>query len=149
MSFVIDISHEIDASPEVVWDVITDLKRYHEWNPFVVDCKSSLQPGDPIDMQVQLMGRPQRQVEFILENVEGKYLAYRMKPLPLGALSSRRSHTVEALPGGRCRYESHFELNGWMMPLVRGLLKSRLEKGFTGMSQGIVERSAQLARQAA
>ncbi len=145
MSFTIEHVLEVDAPPATVWQVITDLASYGEWNPFVRSCESSLQPGDPIKMKVKLLGPPQPQEEVILEHVEGKTLAYRMKPFPLGALSSRRSHEIEDLGNGRTRYRSHFQLQGWMMPLVRGLLGGRMQAGFTGMSEGIKSRAEQLA----
>jgi hypothetical protein len=144
MPWIIDKKLDIDAPPEVVWDVITDLKRYPEWNPFVVECHSTLKPGEPIDMQVKIMARPQRQVEWMLENEPGRKLAYRMKPAPMGALSSYRAHEIEAAGANRTRYRSFFRLQGWLMPVVRGLMGSKLETGFEGMSQGIKRQSEML-----
>ena len=151
MSFVIDKTLEIDAPAEVVWNVITDLPRYREWNPFVVDAKSTLKPGDPIDMQVKLRDKPQFQSEVITEFNPGKGFAYRMKPMPLGALRSLRSHAVEPLGPGRSRYVSHFEIDGWLQFLVLALFREALQRGFEGMSQGIKARAEQLhtARRAA
>ena len=143
MPFVIEKSLQIAAPPEVVWEVITDLARYGEWNPFVVACQSTLKPGDPIDLQVKLMAKPQRQVEWMLENEPQRKLAYRMKPVPAGALSSYRSHELEPAAGGT-RYRSYFRLQGWLMPLVRGLLGSKLEAGFAGMTDGIHRRAEAL-----
>ncbi|MDE0855092.1 MAG: SRPBCC domain-containing protein [Nevskia sp.] len=145
MAFVIDATLEIDAPAELVWSVITDFPRYADWNPFLRDCSTTLKPGDPIDLQVQLFGatpRPQR--EWMLTHTPGREFSYRMKPAPLGALRSRRSHTVSALGPGRCRYESHFELAGWLQPLVRGLLGGKLEQGFAGMTAGIKSRAETL-----
>ncbi len=44
----------------------------------------------------------------------------------------------------RTRYRSHFELQGWLMPLVRGLLGAKIESGLAGMTQGIRRRSETL-----
>ncbi len=139
--FVIDNEVEINASAAEVWKVITDFDRYPEWNPFVVAAQSSLKPGDPIDMKVKLLGPVQRQVEIILEVNEGKGFSYQMKPFPWGALSSRRSHEIIELDAQRCRYKSHFQLQGWMMPLVRGLMKGPLQRGFSGMTDAIRQRA--------
>ena len=136
---------DIDAPPAVVWEVLTDLPRYREWNPFVVECHSTLAPGDPIDLLVKLRATPQKQREWMIENVAGKGFAYRMKPVPLGALSSRRSHQLEDLGGGRTRYRSHMQLSGWLMPLVRMLLGKNLQQGFSQMSDAVRARSEQLA----
>lgn len=147
MAFVIDATLDIDAPAELVWSVITDFPRYAEWNPFLRDCRTTLKPGDPIDLQVQLLGptpRPQR--EWMLTHTPGREFSYSMKPAPLGALRSRRSHTVTALGPNRSRYESHFELAGWMQPLVRGLLGSKLQQGFAGMTAGIKSRAEALRR---
>ena len=144
MTFVIDRKLEIKAPAEVVWEVITDFAHYQDWNPFLLECSTSLKPGDPIDLKVKLMARPQKQREWVTEHVPGKRFAYSMKPMPAGALSSQRSHDVEVAGPALTRYRSYFHLVGWLMPVVRGLLGGRLEAGFEGMSQGIRVRAESL-----
>lgn len=144
MSFEIEKTLEIEAPPAVVWEVLTDFAKYPEWNPFVVECRSTLKPGEAMDMRVKLLGPPQRQVEWMNEHVPGRRFAYNMKPFPLGGLSSLRSHDVEAVGAERTRYRSYFELKGWMMPLVRGLFGSAIERGMRGMWEGVKARSEQL-----
>lgn len=148
MAFRIDKTLEINAPAEVVWQVITDLPRYGEWNPFVRECRSTLKPGDVIEMTVQLTAKPQKVVEVMNEFVPGRRFAYHMKPAPLGALHSLRAHNVEPAGPGTSRYRSEFMLDGWLMPLVRGLLGGAMARGFEGMSQGIKRRAEELwARQ--
>lgn len=141
--FVIDKTLEINAPSEVVWEVITDFASYKEWNPFILECESSLKPGDPIDLKVKLFAFPQPQREWVKEFVPGRRFAYNMKPVPGGALSSQRSHDLQPA-GPATRYQSYFHLDGWLMPVVRGLMRSRLEAGFEGMTQGIKRRAEQL-----
>ena len=148
MSFVLDESIEIDAPHELVWEVITDLQRYGEWNPFVVECRSTLKPGDPISMRVQIFdafAQPQREVIF--ENEEGKRICYGLSPKPLGAMASHRCHVIEALPESRTRYHSQFRLEGWLAPLTRALFGSRLERGFAAMTQAIGQRAELLCEE--
>ena len=148
MAFVIDATLDIDAPAELVWNVITDFSRYAEWNPFLRACATTLKPGDPIDLQVQLLGpKPRPQREWMRTHTPGREFSYNMKPAPLGALRSGRSHTVTPLGAGRSRYQSHFELAGWMQPLVRGLLGAKLEQGFAGMTDGIKKQAELLYRQ--
>lgn len=144
MSFVIDRVVDIDAPADVVWEVITDLPRYGEWNPFVLECQSSLKPGEPIVMKVQIGSSTQKADEVIQDCRPKTHLSYHMKPVPPGALSSYRSHDIEPLGETRSRYCSHFELKGWLMFLVRGLMGSKLEAGFAGMTDGIKSRAEQV-----
>jgi uncharacterized protein YndB with AHSA1/START domain len=144
MSFIIEKTLDINASAEQVWQVLTDFPRFPEWNPFVVRCQSTLKPGEAYDMHVKLMAKPQHQVEWIVEHVPGRKYAYGMKPFPLGALRSYRSHEVVPADAGRARYTSYWRLEGWMMPLVRALMGSRIETGMRGMWEGLQKRSEQL-----
>jgi hypothetical protein len=144
---VIDHALEVDAPHERVWEVVTDLGRYPEWNPFVVACVSTLEIGDPIWMRVRLIaGWAQPQREEILEHERGRRLCYGLPRSRIGALASRRSHEVHAEPAGRARYVSHFELAGWLAPLVALLLGNRLRAGFGAMSAAIAARAEALAR---
>ncbi|MFI1916687.1 SRPBCC family protein [Nocardia sp. NPDC020380] len=146
MAIVIDYSVEIEAPAELVWQVLTDVDNYGEWNPFVPECKTTLEPGSPIDMQVRLGGpKPRAQQEFIRTHTPGKEFSYAMKPMPLGLLRSERSHTVTPLGDGRARYDSHFQLEGPLSPVVGGLMGAALRKGFQGMTDGVKERSETLA----
>ncbi|HXK24608.1 MAG TPA: SRPBCC domain-containing protein [Myxococcota bacterium] len=136
---------EIAAPAERVWQVIVDLDRYPEWNPFVVACRSSLRVGEPIDMRVRVMpffAQPQR--ETILEHEPGRRLCYGLPRRGSGALVSRRCHEVESLGPERTRYVSCFELEGWMEPGVRTLLGRRLAQGFAAMSAAIGVRAEAL-----
>ncbi|MBB5916957.1 uncharacterized protein YndB with AHSA1/START domain [Nocardia transvalensis] len=144
MAFTIDDSVDIDAPAEVVWKVLTDFPAYGEWNPFVGECRTTLEPGDAIDMRVRLVGpRPMAQREWVRSHTPGTEFSYAMKPIPLGALHSLRSHTLTPLEGGRCRYTSHFEIAGWLQPLVTGLLGAALRRGFGGMTAAVKRRAEQ------
>jgi hypothetical protein len=147
MTLVIEHELAIDAPPERVWEVVTDLARYPVWNPFVVACTSTLAVGDPIAMRVRIFARfAQPQREWILAHEPGRLLAYGLPRTRLGALVSRRSHEVSAGTAARARYVSHFELGGWLAPLVSLLLGNRLRAGFTAMSAAIAVRAEALAR---
>jgi len=146
MAFVVDTTVYIDAPADVVWQVITDFPRYGEWNPFVAECASTLTPGDPIDMVVNLGGpKPKRQREFIRTHTPGREFSYTMKPVPLGALHSLRSHTISEVSPRRTRYESHFEIAGWLRPVVTTALGKQLSRGFEGMTAA-VQRQAETLR---
>jgi uncharacterized protein YndB with AHSA1/START domain len=136
---------EIDAPPEIVWRVIADLAAYGEWNPFVIACESSLDPGDPILMRVHVFASfAQAQRETVLEHEPGERLCYGLEGGALGALASRRCHRVTSAGPGRTRYESDFELSGWLAPFVRALVGSRLQRGFDAMAVALERRALAL-----
>ena len=147
MPFAIEQEILIDAPADQVWAVVSDLARYPEWNPFVVSCTSTLVPGDPIAMRVRIFaGFSQPQREQILEHEPGRWLCYGLPPSRLGALASRRWHEVAPVDPAHTRYVSHFELLGWLAPVVKWLLGARLRAAFGAMSAAIQARAEALAR---
>lgn len=144
-TLAIEESIEIDAPAEVVWHVVTDLDRYGEWNPFVVACRSTLEPGAPIVMRVRVLPWfAQPQTETIFEHVRGRRFSYGVAGGALAPIRSRRSHDVEALSPDRTRYTSRFALEGWAAPIVRTLLGGRLRHGFHAMTAAIGERASKI-----
>ena len=43
----------INAPASVVWDILTDMPKYGEWNPFCVECESTLEMGAPVKMKLK------------------------------------------------------------------------------------------------
>lgn len=148
MAFVLRETLEIEAPVALVWEVIADLPRYPEWNPFVVAARSSLEVGDPIFMRVRLFPffvQPQR--ETVLECLPQQRLCYGVAGIPLYALRSLRSHELRPDGPERTHYRSHFELDGWLAPLTRALLGRRLERGFGAATRALKERAEHLRRE--
>ncbi|MGW5452898.1 MULTISPECIES: SRPBCC domain-containing protein [Nocardia] len=141
MTLVIDETVEIDAPAAKVWQVLTDFAHYGEWNTFCYEASSTLVPGEPIDMMVNLGGNKRAQREWIRTHTPGVEFSYAMKPVPLGALHSLRSHTVVPLGEDRCRYESRFTLAGWLSPVVTLALGKHLRAGFDAMTAGVAARA--------
>jgi hypothetical protein len=46
----------INASPEKVWNVLTEFDKYPEWNPFMLEVKGSVIEGEKIRVQVKPVG---------------------------------------------------------------------------------------------
>lgn len=144
MAIQIDHEIKINAPASTVWEVITDTAVYGEWNPFVEECHCELRPGGAINMKVRLGSGLQKANEVIDQVHEGRGFSYRMKPPPLGALRSYRSHDIEPQDGNSCVYRSHFELDGWLSPIVALIMRSKLQDGFDGMSNAIKDRAEEL-----
>lgn len=146
MALVIDHVVDIDATPETVWRVLTDFDQYEQWNPLAVRCQTSLVPGEPIDMWVRLGPGPLRkQREWVRTNTPGREFSYQMKPIGLGLLRSLRTQSLTELEGNRTRYTAHFEVRGWLQPVVRLLLGRALRRGFDGVASGLKTRAEHLA----
>ena len=47
-----------EAPASVVWDVLTDLPNYNEWNPHCVRIESTLRLGDPVRMKLVNYANP-------------------------------------------------------------------------------------------
>lgn len=136
----------IAAPAPVVWQVITDLARYPEWNPFVRACRSDLAVGSPIDMRVAgLAPFELAQRERILAHEPGRRLCYGLDGAFAGGVSSERCHGVTALDAATARYESTFALRGSLAPLVRLLLGRRLARGFDAMTVALAKRAEAVA----
>lgn len=139
----IRLSRVIQAPKDVVWQVITDTDDYPAWNKFVVACESTFQVGDPIKMKVKMFPWIISQKETITANRHGEYIAYTYK-LPLGMLESLREHIIEPLDESTTKYESFLLLKGRLSPVVRLFTGRLLWRGFTVMTDGIVDRSAEV-----
>jgi len=148
MRFELHSELEIEAPVSRVWQVICDLPRYPEWNPFVVAARSTLEVGAPILMWVRVTpfaSQPQR--ERIVECVPERRLCWGIGGGRFSPLDSSRCHTLEEEPNDRTRYRSDFALSGPLVPFTRALLGRRLSWGFEASTEALKKRAERLERE--
>lgn len=127
----------IEAPAEVVWSVLVDFPRYHEWNDFCPAIETELVLGAQVEMQVDLGHGPQAQVEYMSRIEPNRAIAWAMKNEPGDPVHAERTQTIEPLGPGRCRYLSIDVFSG---PAVAPMLKAFgevIERGFNRAAQGL------------
>lgn len=138
--YEIHLIRDIDAPQALVWEVITDASSYGDWNTFITACESSFEVGTPIRMKVNFGTSERMQTEYITANEPMRLIEYGMKPIPV-LLSSRRQHRLAQIDDQTCRYESWFQLKGFVSPLVWAALGKNMQRGFEQMTDGIKSRA--------
>ena len=100
---------EIDAPASVVWEVLVDLPRYSEWNPFCPAIESTLEMGAPVRMRLNSYLEPGTMVdntEFICAIEPEKLLSWELPYMEIWPYPARRDQIIESLGDERCRYHS-------------------------------------------
>ncbi|WP_082430961.1 SRPBCC domain-containing protein [Novosphingobium sp. KN65.2] len=100
---------EIDAPARIVWDILTDLARYAEWNPFCVRAVSTLEMGAAVEMTLVNYAAPGSLVpncEYICAFEPERLLSWEMIHSDAWPYPARRDQIIEATGDNTCRYHS-------------------------------------------
>lgn len=100
---------EIDAPAMLVWNILVDMPRYGEWNPFCVWAQSTLEMGAPVHMRLVNYANPGTlapNCEFICGFEPGRLLSWEMPDSDAWPYPARRDQIIEPLGSDRCRYQS-------------------------------------------
>lgn len=112
---------QIAASPEVVWDVLTDFDRWPEWNPEVksMSYEGPLEPGSVFRWKAG----PGTIVSTLEEIDRPRYVRWRGRTMTIGAIHEWR---LDERSGGT-RVETAESFSGVLARLLRGSLQKQLD----------------------
>lgn len=105
----VSITVDIAAPARVVWDVLTDMARYNEWNPFCIRAVSTLEMGAPVDMTLVNYAAPGTLVpncEYICAFEPEQLISWEMRHSDAWPYPARRDQVIEATGPENCRYFS-------------------------------------------
>lgn len=144
MPETIESTVDIDAPVDHVWSILVDLARYREWNPFTPRVDASLVPGEPVVLHVAM--KPGRRLLVQREVCTANDPARRELGwgTTMGApfvLHANRVQRLTELPGGRTRYFTADTFAGLLVPIVMGLYRADIQRGFDGVARALKERA--------
>ena len=125
---------EIEAPIERVWEILVDVERYGDWNPFTTRVETNFEIGSPVDLYVTLGPLKLKQPETIVAVDRPHLLVWRTKVGARVLLSARREQRLEALGETRCRYLTTDAFKGLLTPLVVFLFGRLVRRGFNDMA---------------
>jgi hypothetical protein len=137
---------EIDAPPERVWEVVTDVAAYPEWNPFISRISGELREGARLEVRIEPPGGRTTTFKPTVRTVEpNRELRWLGRLLVPGIFDGEHSLRIEPLEGGRSRFIQSERFSGILVGLVKGTLK-KTAAGFEQMNAELKARVEQAAR---
>ncbi len=131
----------IDATPERVWQVLTDFAAYPQWNPFMTRASGTPTPGERLTIHMQPEGG--RAMTFrptVREAVPPHRLRWLGHLLLPGIFDGEHSFTIEPLDGGGVRLVQQEDFRGILVPLLATSLDRRTLPAFERMNQALKQR---------
>ncbi|MFK4089682.1 SRPBCC family protein [Kribbella sp. NPDC020789] len=133
---------EIDASPDRVWQVLTDREHYPAWNPFIVSSTGELVVGATITNVLRdTKGSETTFTPELLAVEPGRELRWIGRIGFGGVFDGEHAFRIEALPGGRAKLIQEEIFRGAAVPFTAGMLHDTIEPQFRAMNAAIATRA--------
>jgi hypothetical protein len=133
---------EINASPERVWDVLTDFGRFGEWNPFIKSVEGKPAAGSRLRIRIQPPGG--REMTFrpkILRCEPGQELRWLGRKLVRGVFEGQHTFKIEPIDAKHVRFIQRERFKGLLVPFVSRSLDSETKRGFNEMNRALKARA--------
>ncbi|HZS11831.1 MAG TPA: SRPBCC domain-containing protein [Nitrospirales bacterium] len=138
---------EIAAPATVVWEILTDFRRYPEWNPFIRSIVGELGFGERLVMTVQPPGcRPWTSHPKILHVAPHREILMQERLLLPGLLDAEQAWLIEPSGGMFIRVSQRKRFSGLLLPLLRRL-PDKILGGMEAMNFALKARAESAGRQ--
>jgi hypothetical protein len=140
----LDTVIDIDASPNRVWEILTDFASYPDWNPFIVRAEGTPVVGSRLKVRLQPVGgRAATLAPTVLEATDGQRLRWLGRFGVPGILDADHDFVLEPQAGGGTRLRQREEFRGLLVPFFAGSLDRHTLPAFAAMNQALKQRAEQ------
>ena len=139
----VKIEHRIGirAPAHVIWDAISDLGAWQEWNPLYPRAHGVLRIGAQLDLDVAIPGQKVRTIRpVILDWVPNDQIHWRHSILG-GLIQSTRYIEIESLTETGCIFSNGELFRGRFAPLAMQRIAKDIRKGFAAMGEAVKARA--------
>lgn len=133
----------VAASPERVWQTLTDLDSYPDWNPQIPHAAGSAEVGQQIDLRLALPGRPALNVTATVERSEqGRALHWSGHVLAPWFFHGQRTFDIEATSDG-CTVTHVERITGALAPVFGLAMGGPTQRSHDALNQALKRRAEQ------
>lgn len=142
VKYTIRTQIEIEAPASAIWEILIDLDRYHEWNPFIIQAQGRIAEAASIRLLPLLAEK--RQVSFdasVTRFVEGKEFAWTGAIVHRFFAKGEHIFRLTKTAAGRVRLdhdEVFFGPGGWLVGLIGAGMTRR---GFEAMNRALKQKA--------
>ena len=131
-------STNIAASPETIWNLLTDATSYPEWDPGMIRLEGTIAPGQKVTAYTKLS--PNQAFPVTVTNfVPNKTMTWT-GGMPLGLFKGERTFTLEPQADGTTQFTTREQFSGLLLPIF-GRTIPDLSESFQNFAAGLKKRA--------
>lgn len=130
------VNRTINATPEIIWALLTDAARYPEWNPAVLGIEGHIEEGERI--RLKSIVNPNREFKLNVADVEAPRRMVWWDGMPLGLFKGVRTFEVVPRDDGTSEFRMEEVYSGLMAPLITKSIPDQTE-AFNQFADGLKE----------
>jgi hypothetical protein len=131
----------IDRPAAVVWDVLVDIDKWPEWNPFA-RARGRLAVGEKLNVEIRPPGKKPMSfrptVVKLDPGLELRWLGHLGLP---GLFDGEHGFRVVAESAGRCRFEQFETFRGVLASPILWFAGDATRRGFEAMNRALKARA--------
>jgi len=132
----------VNAPAARVWETLTALDRYPEWNPQIPRLTGSLQPGEQVDLRLALPGRRPMDLTATIEEARpDALLTWRGHVVAPWFFEGYRRFEIEPVAPGQVRVTHVEDVHGLLAPLFGLTLGSRVQSSHDALNAALKARA--------
>jgi hypothetical protein len=132
---------EIQATPDKVWQVLTNLDQYPEWNPFIHHAIGKAKLGEKVDITFR-SGSKEMTLHCIVVKVEpNKELCWKYHVVLPVLFSGEHSFIIEQVEGNKIRFTDREIFNGLLVSTQAKDIDTHSKEGFEAMDKALKARA--------
>ena len=142
-SFQVDVQTKVTmkASPEEVWNVLRDVERYPEWNPYIKSIEGTWQRGAQLQITVVLPGGRPLDFPAVIKGVEENYELRWEADLPIPRMLTAKHKLIMTASGdGDTTLRNEEEFRGLLVGRFTESLLRPMGERFESMNEALKAR---------
>ena len=135
---VFSVATTIGATPEIIWEILTDAPKYPEWDPGMNRIEGHIAPGQKIKVFTKLS--PDRTFPVtVTEFMPGQRMKWA-SGMPMGLFKGERTFTPSPQDDGTTEFSMREEFRGLLLPIF-GRSIPDLTSSFEQFAEGLKNRA--------
>ena len=132
----------IAATAKVVWAVLIDFERWHEWNTSVPEISGVAQLNSTLTMTLAMPGRPSAKVKATLTEVAPeRRLCWHGNVGRDWLFAGSREFDIDSQADGSVLVTHTETVTGFLFPVFRAVMGSAIQRHHQGLNQALKQRS--------
>jgi hypothetical protein len=136
-AYTLQASVQINASPQRVWAILTDLPAYRRWNPFIISSGGRLRVGATLTNVMHDATGNTTFTPTVQVIDPGRELRWTGRVGPGGIFDGRHTFTIVRLGPDRVRFTQREDFTGVAVPFYQGRLHADTLPQFRAMNAAL------------